>query len=75
MSEKVKVRISLTETLRYNQTVEMSREDYDYLLEKLDDGNRMAGELISAYLDPRDVSDSQIDPDDVDEFELVEELK
>lgn len=69
---KVKVRITLTEEIRYSQIVEMSREDYDDLLEKLDSGNSVAGELISAYLDPRDISDSYVD--DVDEFEIVEEL-
>lgn len=69
---KVKVRITLTEEIRYSQTVEMSREDYDYLLEKLDSGDRGAGELIADYLDPRDISDSHVD--DVDEFEIVGEV-
>lgn len=70
---KVKVRISLTETVSYSQTVEMSRQDYDHLLKRLDSGDRMAGEAIRAYLDPHDISSSRIGQDDVDEFDVIAE--
>ena len=71
---RVRVRISLTEKVRYSQTVEMSRETYEDLLKDLDGGGYLAGERVHAYLNPRDICDSEIDPDDVDEFEIVEEL-
>ena len=72
MSNRLKVRIALTEEVRYCQTVEMSREAYDILLEKLDKGDPLAGECIHGCLNVRDVADSYIG--DVDAFYIVEEV-
>lgn len=71
---RVRVRISLTEKVSYSQIVEMDRKDFEALSEELNIRDFLVGERISSYLDLMAISNSQIDPDDVDEFEIVEEL-
>lgn len=72
MSNRVKVKVVLTEEVRYSQTVEMSREAFEDLSNRLESGEDAAKEIIYDYLDPRDVADSYID--EVDAFYIVEEL-
>lgn len=72
MSDRVKVRIVLTEEVRYSKTVEMYHEDFEDLSDRLESGEDAAKEVIRDYLSHQDIVDGYIN--DVDAFYIVEEL-
>ena len=58
MADTIKVRVTASEVVRYDQVVEMSTEDYDRLQEAMDAGDDNEIEwLMDAYLDRTDVYD------------------
>lgn len=75
MNDKIKVQIIGQQVVKYNQTVEMTREQYDAINEKLDSYDRKvsnrAVEEIEGWLDLRDVSDW--DDFELDDFMVVTE--
>jgi len=65
-SEKVLVRITASQVVRYHQTVVMTKEEWAEI-KKLDE--KKAADAITSWLDLRDVFDS--DDIDYDGFEMI----
>ena len=74
MSDKIKVRITASHRVKYDQTVEMTRKEWDELKKSIvsdDDGT-----VAEDWLDLRDVFDSDtIEADDVEAFVVDENDK
>lgn len=75
MSEKVKVQITVTERVEYNQVVEMTLEEFQQLDKEIDDAKRSerqrAIEKICGFLDRSDICGFP-DDSELDEFHLVQ---
>ena len=78
MIESVMVRISGEETVRYSQTVKMSKEEFEQLSQLLDSESReerikaesLIGDLWIDRRDPMDVSDFELE-----DFEIATEFQ
>lgn len=67
---KVKVRIVVEETLRYDQVIEISRELFEALDWRLEDGIAGTDEIVRDYLDKSAVTCLDCE---VQRFEIVED--
>ena len=70
MSKKVKVRITASQRVYFNQVVDMDEDEYEKLNAIYDE--RRLGELIGNWIDPTDIHDAEY-PEDIDIEKLTQE--
>ena len=70
MGDKIKVRITASQTIRYSQVREMSSDDYAIYLEMCDNDDVDERELVATFewmVDQNDMSDS----DEIEDLEIT----
>ena len=70
MGDRIKVRITASQTIRYSQVREMSSDDYAIYLEMCDNDDVDERELVATFewmVDQNDMSDS----DEIEDLEIT----